>query len=273
MKKRWWIALMLMAVLASVYWFLDEPERSSATVTNGPAEQADAESMTVMSVEDDEPAAVLTVLNTKVELSSGDDDCEGACTEYSAQWLVFPDQPKLNDYFAQLRMLPKAESITEALRLDGRAFIQEADGESWQHSTEMKRLSGLPNVTVIELSVYAFTGGAHGNSSIVTANIDNRTMQVLTLDDIVKPGRLNAFWNVVRKEHRQWAKVNIDGDLSTWPFVTTEMFLLRPKAIELQYDPYAIGPYAVGAPRLRIPYDQLIDILEPEWLPVDVAAH
>lgn len=215
----------------------------------------------------------LPVIRTRVALASHA-ECNELCSEYSAKWLEFPEHPELNRYFLKLAVLPDADSVTEALREQGRAFMREAEelGEAWQHSTEMKRLSGLPGVTVVELSIYSYTGGAHGMMTVMTANIDNSNGRVLTLDDVVKPGSMNAFWGLVRKAHSAWAKDTLWSDQTSWPFQTTRMFLLRPKALELQYDPYVIGPYAVGAPRLRIPYEQLRDVLEPRWLPEHVAA-
>lgn len=44
-------------------------------------------------------------------------------------------------------------------------------------------------------------------------------------------------------------------------------FLLGDHGLILQYGEYEIGPYAVGLPRLVVPYDQLNTILKPEYLP------
>ena len=45
------------------------------------------------------------------------------------------------------------------------------------------------------------------------------------------------------------------------------MFLLTPEGLDLQYDPYAIGPYSMGTPTITISYDRLRDVLKPDYLP------
>ena len=52
-----------------------------------------------------------------------------------------------------------------------------------------------------------------------------------------------------------------------WKFKLSDNFYLGKQGLILQYGEYEIGPFAVGLPRLVIPYDQLQQIIKPEYLP------
>lgn len=42
---------------------------------------------------------------------------------------------------------------------------------------------------------------------------------------------------------------------------------LLADGLGVRYNAYEIGPYAEGAPLLRVPYARLQGVFKPEWLP------
>ncbi len=108
--------------------------------------------------------------------------------------------------------------------------------------------------TYMSLGVYAYfyaMGAAHGQSSVQVLNVDLTTGALITLADL--------FVNNYRSSLKAFAKRNFiaqNGNDGWWfttgeqPFDLPETFAITRKGITFFYQPYEIGPYAVGAPEV-----------------------
>lgn len=196
--------------------------------------------------------------------------CDDRCARFEADWLDFPQQPALNRLVLDHVSAPEADSTKSALTRQGREFLRDAmeAQEPWEQIFKVNMIPGLGDVSVIEVVAYSYTGGAHGMTTISTLNFDRATNQVLSLSDIIQPERESQFWQIARRAHEQWINAQDDpASFDGWPFVPTSTFLLTPDALQLQYDPYAIGPYSMGSPLINIAYERLQDVLRREFLP------
>jgi hypothetical protein len=96
---------------------------------------------------------------------------------------------------------------------------------------------------------------------------------VLSLDQVLLPGKRPAYVEALRAAHRRWLSGNPDARHDPaaydrlWPFQPSSNFAFTDDGLVVKYDSYQIAPYSAGQPELRIPYTELAGILKPEYLP------
>lgn len=161
-------------------------------------------------------------------------------------------------------------------------FIKLADevkslGSSAQLSLYVKPqvLNPKGPVTTVVMNASNYVGGAHGSSAQQYLNFELDSNSLLSLDQIIQSGQRKAFNDLAYAAFEQWIKeTQPDMDSKTyqqlWKFTLSENFYLSSNGLILQYGEYDIGPYAVGLPRLVIPYEKLQGILKSQYLPVVV---
>ncbi|MFB2578922.1 MULTISPECIES: RsiV family protein [unclassified Acinetobacter] len=128
-----------------------------------------------------------------------------------------------------------------------------------------------PIATVV-INASNYLGGAHGSSAQQYLNFNLENEQMLNLDSIIKSGKRKAFNDIAFKAYQDWVTqtqtdITFEDYQKMWKFSVSENFFLSPQGLILQYGEYEIGPYAVGLPRLIIPYQDLRDVLEDQYLP------
>lgn len=127
-----------------------------------------------------------------------------------------------------------------------------------------------PLATVV-LNTSNYLGGAHGSSSQTYYNFDLKQQKQIGLDQILLPKQKDKLFRLAHDAFKVWV---IDSELAdnvseyeeAWKFKLSNNYYLGKKGLILQYGEYEIGPYVVGLPRLTIPYDQLKDVIKPEFL-------
>jgi hypothetical protein len=118
----------------------------------------------------------------------------------------------------------------------------------------------------ILLSHYQFTGGAHGNYFALGYNIEMKNGKVLTLKDIIKEDSFDllAFeceQAIIEKfEANSLIDAGLFEDEITIP--DDQDFYIIPGMLVLQFDPYEIGPWAMGEVTAEIPFEKIKDILK-----------
>ncbi|WP_171257535.1 RsiV family protein [Acinetobacter qingfengensis] len=135
----------------------------------------------------------------------------------------------------------------------------------------------LPIVAIV-IRANNYVGGAHGSSSEQYFNYDIKNKAILNLDEVIIAGKRKAFNDLAYNAFQQWIKqtqpaMNIHDYQKLWPFAMSDNFYFAKDGLILQYGEYEIGPYAVGLPRLVIPYSQLQGILKENYLPESVKRH
>lgn len=130
-----------------------------------------------------------------------------------------------------------------------------------------------PTIIVVQLDSYIYSGGAHGNSTSQYINWLPRPDIVVNLQTMIPSDNMPAFEAALKRQHARWLESN---DLARadptaynkmWPFHMSENAALLENGIAVTYDPYEIGPYALGMPTLVVPYSELKGILRPELMP------
>lgn len=141
-----------------------------------------------------------------------------------------------------------------------------------------KILQPKGKLATVVLNSSSYLGGAHGATSQRYYNFDLANQKQVQLQDLLLPKQKATLDKLAHEAFKTWI---VDSKLATdpkeyeqaWPFQVTDNFLLGEQGLILQYGEYDIGPYAVGLPRLVIPFSELQGVLKPEYLPkVDTPA-
>lgn len=156
--------------------------------------------------------------------------------------------------------------------------------ENFDEGAKVKQVSLLPpetfayenSVTGSEIEVndrflsyrvqtYIYQGGAHGFTSIMPFTYDLEKHRVASYDYLLKKGSEPAVVQVIRTnlatqlgiDPSQLAEQGIgDFDYVGQPYLENGMVVFH-------YDPYAIGPYALGAPDVEVWPSQIENYLTP----------
>lgn len=194
---------------------------------------------------------------------------QSMCASVAGQWLRFTDDAAIDSLVQkQLLGLVDDKPATLSVRDYLISFLDEADDR-----TELKLSSDIvsltPRVMTLELSRYIYLGGAHGSNYTQFLNYDLKTKKVLSLNDVIVPGKEELFWNEAYASFNDFLLEEV-SDMPNyeemWPFQQTENFALKNDRIILKYDEYAIGPYSFGEPELTVHFGELKGVIRPEFL-------
>ena len=112
-----------------------------------------------------------------------------------------------------------------------------------------------------------YQGAAHPNAFVFTLNFDPVTGDVFALDAILLPGQAGALATLVG-DHILNDLYAGDVDMyDSWvPGVTPDMlehWVVSGDGIEISFGPYTVGPGAMGAPTVVVPFSELAGIVDP----------
>ena len=129
--------------------------------------------------------------------------CQGdSCPLVNIDVISFPDHPQLSELVTQrlLRMTADAPDapLPASLQSYEKDFLQRAE-PGWASYLQAKVREQRDQLTIIELSSYLATGGAHGMPGRGLINYDRTQDKVLTLRDMLIPGQEAEFWKLAEQ--------------------------------------------------------------------------
>lgn len=206
--------------------------------------------------------------------------CSDQCPTVKVTTLRFDKAPKLTDTLRRrLLGMAQLEGDKQARQpADFHAFAQQLFHESaamrrqnpeiapYSAQFDAKVISQHDGLLIVRLDTYTLLGGAHGMPVTRYLVVDEGHKQILTLDDMLRPGQHPAFEQALRAAHARWARQQ-SLDMSNWPFTPSDNAAPLTDAMAVTYQAYDIAPYAAGQPTLKIPYNQLEGILKSRFLP------
>ena len=114
------------------------------------------------------------------------------------------------------------------------------------------------NILSLTLSLYSYTGGAHGSSKDISLNIDTNTGKNGVIKDFLGN---NDYDEIILREIKAIVKKNPDmyfedeiNKLNKLPY--NQKFYLTDDSIVVYFDEYEIAPYVAGSPKFSIPLDK-----------------
>ena len=118
----------------------------------------------------------------------------------------------------------------------------------------------------IILNHFQYTGGAHGNYFASGYNIRLRDGENLTLKNMITEGSLDILSYECEQAIMENYKANslIEAGLFEDELMLTDDqdYYIIPGALVIQFDPYEVGPYAMGEIIAEIPFEKISDILQ-----------
>lgn len=114
------------------------------------------------------------------------------------------------------------------------------------------------NILSLTLSLYSYTGGAHGSSKDISLNIDTNTGRSGVINDFLGN---NDYDEIILREIKAIVKKNPDmyfedeiNKLNKLPY--NQKFYLTDDSIVVYFDEYEIAPYVAGSPKFSIPLNK-----------------
>jgi hypothetical protein len=125
----------------------------------------------------------------------------------------------------------------------------------------------------VQMRLDQFAGGAHPNSLRVYTNV-RPGGENLSLNDVVKEGGVDQLTDVAERHFRQTRKLAEDADLklagfsfNDGQFALPDNFGFAVDGLIFYYNSYEIAPYYFGPTEVKIPYEEVRELLRPEFLP------
>lgn len=141
---------------------------------------------------------------------------------------------------------------------------------NYEYRQETAVDGGKPGILNYRSTVTEYRGGAHPATTTTWFNIDERTGDVLTFDDVFIAGAREQLIPLIKEELiRVKAKQHTDLNIQTWDdlkkngiliddtgegLFVPDNFLLEKEMVSFLYNQYDIAPYAEGATKVGISY-------------------
>ncbi|MFZ2149616.1 MAG: DUF3298 domain-containing protein [Minisyncoccia bacterium] len=143
-----------------------------------------------------------------------------------------------------------------------------ADNPSANYSIEIRasRVVGEKSESII-ISIYTYTGGAHGNSAykVITASAEDG--RILSLSDIITAGKEGAFTEYIKKELKDWRPEGgpsgvFPEEVDNLKFESFTNWSLEENFLVMFFSQYEIGPGVLGPVAFPVSLEKIKDFLK-----------
>ena len=193
--------------------------------------------------------------------------------EYPELTVGLPDTDVANRIQSHLNQLIQ-QRMEPAFALEEyaqEAYTEQSTWVSWSSTMQAKISRVDAQIISVFFEYREFSGGAHPNSAVFSATYDGKTGAPVQLQDLLTEGHsiwaLASLVNTALEPDKELlyddyealvSKAFTDGTLPCW--------YLSGEGLCFAFAPYAIGPYASGIITGTISYENLGEILHPEYL-------
>lgn len=195
----------------------------------------------------------------------------GVCAEVALEYpeIVAAPTPEAEERLREvvqtllIAPAPFVESAADAEELAREFLRQQADvsrshpegssTEGWFLERRIVVVHQDARVFSLSVSESWYSGGVHPNSSRTLASFDPGTGRRLALDDLVERSRVPDLVDLAERRFREVRGIPRGVLLSeagfTFPqetFYVNDDFAVTPEGLAFHFDPYEVGPYALG---------------------------
>ena len=183
---------------------------------------------------------------------------QGISYEADIDYPVFEKEPLLNAQVSDIVQKNLEAFNNEFFSAEAPAYPQafEFDMDSSSVYEDANHISFL-------LTVYQFTGGAHGSTTLIPITYSKQTKKLLSLEEAVQPARkdwLATLSTEARKQLNAQVKKQKFSSDEDWINKGTEpakenfaIFKLEKNSVRIIFSQYQVGPYASGMPEIVVP--------------------
>lgn len=147
-------------------------------------------------------------------------------------------------------------------------------GYSSNYSATLSRCDS--NLVSFRVLCSDYTGGAHGMYAYYGETYDVESGQQLLLTDIVAdaegfyPSAIDYINNALYEEYQDGLFAGYQSAVETALSPSNEpLWYMTSTGIVICFTPYEVGPYAMGAPEITLPYSECAAYLHSKYLPSD----
>lgn len=140
------------------------------------------------------------------------------------------------------------------------------DWRLWQFESTID-IKEFTNIVELQLGVWTYTGGAHGNGYLEYFLVDRTNGKELFLKDFIND--LTTFNVIAEKHFRSDNEIGVEDNLSElgfWfendQFSCNENFYFTEEAMHFVYNNYEIAPYSAGQIEFSIPISEINEFLK-----------
>lgn len=176
--------------------------------------------------------------------------------------------------------LPLQGGLEQALVKSKNTFLASSNRQvsenqpSYEYHALVNILYQTSRLVCLSMNNYSFTGGAHGNTVEIYKCYDVKQGRKLNIADVIDTLHYaKALSALLERQYRTNNRLPDDARLSESLFQDSiplgGNFYLTGAGIGWEYNPYEIGPYALGSISFFLPYTQLMPYLQPsfkEWM-------
>lgn len=212
-----------------------------------------------------------------LQVPVGNSKLNKAVNEWLSNIILTNDSTPIPDYNELLKeecsrfFADNKEDVKGSLELD-------ITPNPWSYTAETKAYMINDDFVTVEIDGYYHIGGAHGTPIQIGATFNRYTGERLTYESMLKTKEnLNSMISYALAHGED--KYPIDDicednkcTVQTLPLPTDDPYIDEDAYIVFQYQPYEIGPYALGCPCARISFYDIYDFLkEPvnQIMPID----
>lgn len=144
---------------------------------------------------------------------------------------------------------------------------------NWVFEMKIDVLLNRPSLLSLRIHQLEFTGGAHANSLTNYLNIDLETGKVLNLEELFIEDFEQELLTISEAAFKQRVKLDLDTNLvethyefSSGEFMLPPNFSVGAEGLHFYYNPYDLGAFALGAISFKIPYREILPIIDTNVL-------
>jgi len=167
----------------------------------------------------------------------------------------------------------RVDAVLDDFRSDYRDLLASGEGghvgAPWSLQLSYGPPYETPRFWAVDGAVYRYTGGAHGGEEHLPMVIARTDGRVVPPAELFRPGSdwLGVLSDYCYEALSQKAPLRDDeGWLRQGTAPTAENYqvlLPRPDGLQVTFEQYQIGPYAIGVHRVVVPYSELGAVLNP----------
>lgn len=121
----------------------------------------------------------------------------------------------------------------------------------------------------LTMTSYAYTGGAHGLTTITDLNLDLRSGRALKLDDLLDHPDQKKLSALIEQGLRRARHIPQERSLKQAGYFENNLpvpdtVLALPEGLRFTYQSYDIGPHTMGQPQSLVPYKALSEMAPPD---------
>jgi hypothetical protein len=164
------------------------------------------------------------------------------------------------------------DELTAAFLAGHRAFVENFPDATAEWSVEISAsaITSTPVVATIEITEFAYTGGAHPNTRRRLVSFDVESGQLIGVDELTSD--VDTLTALAERHLRADRGLGPDDDLEAAGFWFPEQGFTLPdnlgitaEGVVFHWDAYEIAPYSMGPIDVTVPVEDLAGIIDRKY--------